>query len=204
VAEVFLDFAKMPIEPATAVRSTLILTGIQVIRSRNLFERYSDVLSPSERTQILGLAGLTWVPVEIALQHYTAADRLGLDERTIELIGQEVASRSWKHVLAPTFGRSKRIGPKPWDAFQNARSTVALTWHGSDVQILKEGPNQALYTWAGQPCAAIPYFVRSWKCIMRAVINLFALHARAELVPELSSPTAMTVRLSWVERLPAS
>ena len=150
---VFLPFSKSPAEPVTEVRSTLLLAGIQSVRARGLYPQYSDVIAPEMRERIVGLAGGIWVPVELAVAHYSALDRLDIDRLTIEALGAEVAERAWKHILAPVLARAKRIGPKPWESLSHAQETVKLNWRGGDVQITKEGETQALYEWAGQPCA---------------------------------------------------
>jgi hypothetical protein len=189
--QVFLPFSRSPVEPVTEVRSTLLLAGIQSVRAQGLYPQYSDVLSPEVRERIVGLAGGIWVPVELAVAHYTALD-----------LGAEVAERAWKHILAPVLARAKRIGPKPWEAFSHTHETVKLNWRGGDVQITKEGETQALYEWVGQPCANVPYFVISFCSFMRALTNLFSSRAYSTVVPERSSPTTIALRLSWAEGPP--
>jgi hypothetical protein len=200
--QVFLPFSKSPVEPVTDVRSTLLLAGIQSVRAKGLYTQYSDVLSPEVHARIVGLAGGTWVPVELAVAHYSAMDRLAIDRLTIEALGADVAQRTWKHILAPVFARAKRIGPKPWEAFSHAQETVKLNWRGGDIQITKESETQALYEWAGQPCASVPYFVTSFGSFMRALTNLFSSRAYSSVVPERSSPTTIALRLSWEEGPP--
>jgi hypothetical protein len=200
--QVFLPFTKSPVEPVTEVRSTLLIAGIQSVRAQGLYEQYSDVLSSEVRESLVGLAGGIWVPVELAVAHYAAMDRLDIGRLTIEALGAEVAERAWKHILAPVFTRAKRIGPKPWEAFSHTHETVKLNWRGGDVQITKESPTQALYEWAGQPCANIPYFVTSFGSFMRALTNLFSSRAYYSVVPERSSPTTIALRLWWAEGPP--
>jgi hypothetical protein len=199
MVEVFLPFRNSPVVPVRDVRSTLIMAGIQSLREHGLFQRYSEALSTDVRERVAGLAAGIWVPVEIAVAHYSAMDRLGIEQHTIEALGAEVAARSWKHILSPVFARARRIGPKPWEAFGYTHETINLNWRGGDVQIVKEGPTQALYEWAGQPCAAIPYFVTSFGSFMRALTKLFASRATHRVVHERCSPTSIVLRLSWTE-----
>jgi hypothetical protein len=199
MAEVFLPFRNSPVEPVSDVRSTLIMAGIQSLREHGLFQLYSENLSGDARERIAGLAAGIWVPVELAVAHYSAMHRIGIERGTIEAIGAEVAARTWKHILSPVFARAKRIGPKPWEAFGHTHETINLNWRGGDVQILKEGPTQALYEWAGQPCAAVPYFVTSFGSFMRALTKLFSKRANHRVVHERCSPTSIVLRLSWTE-----
>jgi hypothetical protein len=199
MVEVFLPFRNSPVEPVSDVRSTLILSGIQSLREHGLFQLYSENLPSDARERIAGLAAGIWIPVEVAVAHYSAMDRLGIERRIIEAIGAEVAARAWKHILSPVFARAKRIGPKPWEAFEHTHETIDLNWRGGDVQIVKEGPTQALYEWVGQPCAAIPYFVTSFGSFMRALTKLFSQRANHSVVHERCSRTSIVLRLSWAE-----
>jgi hypothetical protein len=122
-----------------------------------------------------------------------------IDRATIEHIGTEVATRTWKHILAPVFAHATRDGLKPWEALLHAHETKDRSWRGTDIRIVKEGPTQARYEWAGQPCAAIPYFVISFGGFMRALVNLFARRAYYDVVSECCSSTTVTIRLSWIE-----
>jgi hypothetical protein len=199
VAEVFLPFRTSPITPISEVRSTLIMAGIQSLRAQGLFAPYSAALSADMRERILGMAAGNWVSVDLAVAHYGAMQQLDIDAATIQAIGEDVASRTWKHILAPVFARAKRIGPDVWQALGHAQETVILNWRGGDVRIFKEGPTQAHYEWAGQPCASVPYFVTSFAAFMRALIKLFSADAYSRVVPEQSSPTTISLRLSWVQ-----
>jgi hypothetical protein len=197
MVEVFLPFKNSPIRPIEEVRSTLIMAGLQTLRAHGLFARYSEVLSPDSRERILGLAAGVWVPVDVAVAHYGAVDRLALDPRIIESIGAEVAERSGKHILSKVFSRAKRIGSKPWESLAFTHQTIEFNWRGGDVRIFKEGPRMALYEWAGQPCARIPYFVTSFGAFMRALMTLFSFQSYHRIVPERCSRTTIAVRLSW-------
>jgi hypothetical protein len=198
MSELFLPFRNSPIRPVEEVRSTLILSGIQEIRARGHFSRYVDVLSPEMRERIFGLAAGMWVPVELAVAHYTAIDGLRLATSEIESIGADVANRTWKHILSPVAARAKRIGPKPWEALTHTHESIDLNWRGGDARIFRESPNQALYEWVGQPCAGIPYFVTSFGAFMGALIGLYSQRASHHIVPEGCTPTTISLRLSWI------
>jgi hypothetical protein len=197
MSELFLPFRRCPIEPITHVRSTVILSGIQSLRSQGLFPRYTTALSDDWRERILGLGGASWAPVEVAVEHYKAMDRLEIDSSAIEAIGAEVAKRAWRHTLSPAFVRSKRIGPDVWESLSHAHDTTGLNWRGGDIRIFRENSTQGLFEWVGQPCASVPYFVTSFGAVMRALVNLFAARAYHRLVPDRCSATTLAFRLSW-------
>jgi hypothetical protein len=94
-----------------------------------------------------------------------------------------------------------RDGLKPWEALLHAHDTKDRCWRGTDIQIIKEGPTQARYDWVGQPCAGIPYFVTSFGAFMKALLNLFSRRAYQRVASESCSPTTVSIRLSWIEKI---
>jgi hypothetical protein len=193
-----LEVAKGGARPATHVRSTLIVSSMQALRTRGLLDAYVSHLDPSHRADLLSLIAGTWVPVEIALAHYRAAQRLGLDAPTIEAIGAEVGERINKSVLSVVVKMSKQVGVTPWTALGRAHRLRELTWKGSDVAVMKLGPKEARVDWVGIPCAAVPYYVTSLGGFLRALIQLFSSKAYARPVREECSASAVSYRISWV------
>jgi hypothetical protein len=199
MSELFLPFRHSPPRPVVEVRSTLIMAGLQTARVHGLYPRYLEALHTEWHERIVGLTAGGWAPVDMAIEHYKAMNKLEVNPLIIEAIGAEVANRTWKHILAPVMARAKRIGPNVWEALTYTHETADLNWRGGDVRIFKESPTQALYEWVGQPCASVPYFVTSFGAFMRSLINLFSGRAYRRIVPERCSATTIAIRLSWTE-----
>jgi hypothetical protein len=181
----------------TEARSTLIVSGIQTLRANGLYERYVELLSPRLRQDIMSLVAGLWIPGELALEHYRTMDRLALGKSTIEAIGAEVAERGAKTVLVA--GRlARHADPTPWDMLVLSHRNLDTNWRGSDIMISKEGPQEALITWAGQPCASVPYFVTSWGAFLRAAVSGYCRTATHRIMHEQCTPTTMVLHLSWV------
>jgi hypothetical protein len=201
--DVFLPFRHGGAEgpPTTEVRSTIVVSGIESIRSKGLHARYVEALSPETpavRERFLTLVPGEWLPVELAFKHYAAADRMGIDPAVIDAIGAEVAERINKSVLSVAVTLSKRAGVTPWSALSLAHRINDINWRGGDVGVWKVGPKDAIYDWVGQPCASLPYFTTSFGGFLRALAALFSAKAYTAVVPERCSPTTISYRLSWV------
>jgi hypothetical protein len=198
-AEVYVPFehpGKAPM--ATAVRSTLIVSSIQTLRSHGLFDAYVSRIDPEKRESLLSLIAGTWAPIDLGDAHYRAADRLGLDARTIDGFGAEVAGRSNRSVFSLVLKLSRESGVTPWTAFQRAHRLRELTWQGSDVAIYKLGPKEARFDWHGIPYAAHPYYVASFGGFLRGLTGLFSRTVYTHLVPRGSNATSISYRISWV------
>jgi len=182
----------------TEARSTLIISGIQSLRSQGLYEQYVERVSPKLRQEMMSLVAGLWVPWELALEHYQTMDRLGLPKSTIEAIGAEVADRISKTTLGRMPALTKRDDVTPWTLLLMAHRNLDTNWRGSDVMITKEGPQEAICIWAGQPCASVPYFVTSWAAFMKSLVSNHCARARHRVVDERCSPTTIAINLTWV------
>jgi hypothetical protein len=196
VGEIVVPFRTATPRPATQARSTLIVSGIQTLRAKGLYERYVDLLSPQLRQEIMSLVAGLWIPSELALEHYRTMDQLHLSKSAIEAIGAEVAERGSKTVLSR--GSAVSSGEAtPWDRLVMAHRNLDNNWRGSDMMISKEGPNDATFVWAGQPCASVPYFVISWGAFLRSRVAAVCTTANHRIMHEQCSATTIVISLSW-------
>src|SRR5262249_59014952 len=79
-AEAFLAHPPPPARPkiVRAVRSTLVSSGLVILRERGLFDRYAATLSTTHVETVRGIVAGAWLPTEFMIAHYAAWDGLGL------------------------------------------------------------------------------------------------------------------------------
>ena len=196
--EVFVPFQHPGKAPALReTRSTLIVSAILTLRARGFYDAYVDTLAPKLRQELLGLIAGAWIPADLGLEHYRAVERLSLPHSTIESIGAEMAERTSKTAIHAAVKISKEVGVTPWTALAQVHRLRDITWRGTDIAVWKLGPKEARYDWLGQPYAAIPYFNVSFNGFMRALMSLFCTRAYTHIVPERTSATSLSVRISW-------
>jgi hypothetical protein len=175
-----------------------VVSALQTVRARGLMDRYLETLPRPAHERILSLVAATWIPVELALDHYRAMDRLRLGDDVIDGIGAEVAERVNKSVLSIAVSLSKRAGATPWTALSVSHRINDTNWRGSDIAIYKLGPKEARYDWLGQPCASVPYFVTAFGGFLRGLGSLFSSKIYVRLAPGHCSSKSVSYRLSWV------
>jgi hypothetical protein len=198
-AEIFVPFEHKGVAPlATAVRSTLIVSSMQTLRSHGHFDAYVSRIDPTKREEILSLIAGTWAPISLGEAHYSACGRLGLDDKTIDSYGCEVAERSNRSVFSLVLKLSRQTGVTPWTAFQRAHRLRELTWQGSDLSIYRLGPKEARFDWIGIPYACHPYYVVSFGGFLRGLTSLFASAVYTRIFPKGCSATSISYRISWV------
>lgn len=78
---------------ATHVRSTLLQQSLRVVRNRGNFQRWEAFVDPEYRDMILDSIAPGWLPINAGLAHYLACDRFGLDDATLEQIGEGVGTQ---------------------------------------------------------------------------------------------------------------
>jgi hypothetical protein len=173
------------------------VSAIQAVRHHGLFDRYTAQLAPKQHEDLLSLVAGTWIPLELAVTHYGALDRLNLDKAEIEAIGGDVANRVNKTFLSTIIRASRGVGVTPWTLLGQSQRFRELSWRGSDVAVSKLGPKDARFDWVGQPLAQVPYFVTSFGGYLRALCGLFCTKAYARLERGFPRDESISYRISW-------
>jgi hypothetical protein len=183
---------------ASLVRGTVILSSIRGLRAHGLTDRYFEALPREYHPAINALTAATWLPMELAMAHYSTCDRLNLDRSLIEAIGAESGRFVNQTVLSVMSRLSQEGGLTPWFALANSQKMTVRTWTGSSMAVYKLGPKDARIEWIRHPPASVRYFRVAFASFTHAICAMFA---RSIVVREMA-PTVreseLGVRLSWV------
>jgi hypothetical protein len=184
--------------PVSEIRSTLVVSSLQSLRTHGLLERYESELAVKDREDLFALIAGTWIPVELGDRHYRALDRMGLTGDVVESIGGDVAQRVNKSFLSTIIRASRGAGVTPWTLLSHVHRFRELSWRGSDIAVFKLGPKDARFEWVAQPLAEVPYFVTSLGGYLAALCTLFSTKAYARVERGASWRNhRIRVRLSW-------
>ena len=129
--------------PATHVRGSVILSSLRGLRSLDLFARYNAALAPSRRDTVLGLTAPTWYPADLAVDHYAACDKLGLDEATIGRLGAASGAFLNASVVTVLLRLTREVGGTPWAALVHIERLRERLWQGGAFTVIKLGPKEA-------------------------------------------------------------
>jgi hypothetical protein len=198
--EVLVRLAGSPsdVENATHVRGSMLCASLQALRKRGLGDRYLEVLAPEHRETMLGMTAATWAPIDVCVAHYHACDRLSLPPSTIEEIGAESGAFLQSSVVSVLLKGVKELGATPWAVISKIDKLRDRLWRGSAWAVHRLGPKEARLEWHGQPCASSPYYCLAFGAFAGATIQPFARMVVTRQLVELSSPTVLVYRLSWV------
>jgi hypothetical protein len=184
--------------PATHVRGTTILSSQRSLRARGLFDRYVEQIPAPHRETLLAVTAQTWQPVELALVHYAACDRLALPREKVLEIGAESGRFLNQTVLSTVFSLSREIGASPWTAIPHVNRLIGRTWRGSTGGVFKLGPKECRLEWIGQPAASIPYFRVAFGGFIQGVFSVFARTVYVRELPRCCTVTTLGYRCAWV------
>jgi hypothetical protein len=62
--------------PVSEIRSTLVVSSLQSLRTHGLLERYESELAEKDREDLFALIAGTWIPVELGDRRYRAGHRV--------------------------------------------------------------------------------------------------------------------------------
>ncbi len=161
VPEVILPLSRprQDIPDATHVRGTLLVASQRSLKARNMWDAYRASIEPAFRDTLSIVLASSWVPIDAAVAHYRACDRLQLDAEDIRAIGRETGRIIYSATIAVVMKLSTQFGTTPLAILRNLDRFSERTWQGGGgFEVKQLGPKEAEVLWFGQPCGAVPYF----------------------------------------------
>lgn len=181
--------------PASHVRSTLVLSSVQSLRAKGLFERYESLLDPAMRETIQSLIAGVWLPMETGLKHYRACEAMGIPFADQVTIGHEVGNRIQSSILGLLLKGAKGVGATPWTGLGYLdRLWERVFSGGGGVGLTRLGPKEARVEIAGLPLLAVPYFRHAFRGTMSAGLELFCARVYVQEITRSGRPDALPGR----------
>ena len=184
--------------PTTQVRSTLITSSFLVLRARGHEAAYLKNLPVSFHDAVLQSVAGSWMPLEVGMAHYTAANGLGLSVAEQVDIGSDVAVRIQNSVLGTLVRVAKNVGVTPWSALEQFQRLWDRMLGGGAGAVYRLGPKEARVEMHGIALVEIPYFRNAWRGMFIGSGSLFCTKLYANEVPRTATRTSWAVRISWV------
>jgi hypothetical protein len=182
---------------ATYFRTTWLGSSLLALRERGHFDRYLTFLPPQHHDAILTSVAGSWLPVEVAVEHYRACDRLMLSKAEMWEIGLDVTRRVHGTSLALMIRLAKQSGVTPWAALAQLNRLWERIWRGGGCAVYKAGPKEAIVEVIQWPCAEIPYVRRTIPSVLLGVMELFCNKAYVSDVPRLATASSLGMKVQW-------
>jgi hypothetical protein len=196
--QVVLEFPR-PLEPVTAVRSTLLTSSLASLRNRGLFERYDALQRSRHRDVILSCVAGEWLDLEVAFAHYQACDALGLDREEQLEIGKDVSKRIHETFLRLIVTAARGVGVTPWVLLRRGDSLQTRLNRGGGIRLTRLASRAARVELALNPLLELEYFRHALLGVYVAGVELLATNVTARLLQaESQRPGELTVlRVEW-------
>lgn len=199
-ADVFLPFPARPssLGTATHVRSTLIATSLQSLRTRGLYDSYAKRLQGPHTESVLTAVAGSWLSLDAAAAHYRACNALHLDTRMQLAMGMDVGDRVHGTFLGMMVRTARTVGVTPWVALaQSAKLHGRLFSGGGGIAVTKTGPKDARIDMVGNALCDIEYFRVGIRGVYQAAVSLFCSSVVTVELSRSRAPGATAIRISW-------
>lgn len=194
--------------PVTAVKNALLQASLAQLKATGLYERYSALVAPGIPEQILNGLAMSWVPIELAVAHYSACESMMLATGQVSEVAAGVGEKlqGTSLVAAPKKARES-TATSPAANSSGTTSTANLgtlyrVWarhyHGGSVQIVRLGPSQMLIQQRGFVITQFRYFRQGLLAVTRAQFEAIGLHVTSIKIDSYSpSRDELSIYIAW-------
>ena len=147
--------------PLTDVRNIVIQASLAQLQAKGYYARYSEFIASDVREDLLSRIAPGWIPIDLAIAHYNACDKLDLSSEELKALGVSVGAQV-SDVTLVAHARKVR-----GDQFDLRAALVQLhrmwprIYRGGSVQVLRMGPNDVLIEQRGLVLNGFKYFRQS-------------------------------------------
>jgi hypothetical protein len=199
VSEEVLIALPSPLTRVSEVRSTLLQSSLHTLRGRGHYERYLELIDPSERENILGTLAPVWLSLTTAMHHYDACERLELDKQELMDVGENVGNRIQGTFIGTIAKKGRTVGLTPWVPLAQFHRLWERLMQGGGVSITKLGPKEVRIEVRMLPLARYAYFRAAFCGVIASGIKLGAGRAvGVRVVQTKSYEDSLVFRGSWV------
>jgi hypothetical protein len=186
------------VAPLSAVRSTLLLSSLAAMTERGYDGSYFAALPPEHHETVRSAVVGAWLPVDVAIAHYTACSGLGLTHEAIVRIGRSVGEKVQGTLLGTAVRAAKEMGVSPLTVIPQFPRFWARAFQGGGCCATRIGPKEVRIEAHKTPLIDIPYH-RSALCgLVIAVLEPFCTRAYMSERPGGRAPGSAAFRIQWV------
>lgn len=187
-----------PIPRMRHARSTLLQSGIASLREAGLYETYVASVRREVREEIEQAVAAMWIPIETAIAHYLACDRLGLSAESAAKLGRSTFDRSKGLLLGAATGLARGAGVTPWTLAPHLQRFWLRGFDGGGVQVVQLGPKEMRIDVVASPILQSAYFRSALRGLTTALLELVTQKVYVHADPAPGPETAIVLRAQWV------
>ena len=187
------------VEPVTHMRSTLVAASLLSLKSLGHLDAYLRNLPAALHDTILHSVAGMWLPLEIGVAHYRAADALDLSVEEQIAVGHAVADRIQKSLLGTLVRVAKSAGVTPWTGLEYSPRLWGRVLQGGSLALYRLGPKEARVECHGAPeLARLPYFRNGFRGMFLGSGQLFCEKLYARDLASFVARGVVAFQVAWV------
>lgn len=185
--------------PLAGVRRMLIHSSLAELQALGVYDRYSSLIDTATLASIKDSIGPGWIPAELAIQHYDACEKLGLQDEQVQNLG----AHSGENIGNALFVAGSQIPEHPteqsaWQMITAFSRMGRRMYEGSSAQYVKLGPHELQIEYIGNPLFSTAYYRNGYLGFLRQSFN----HLGFELIKVGISPyrkrgAEVDMRVTW-------
>ena len=160
--------AKGPV--VSAVRGSLLASAVERLKVFGHYERYVALLSPALREKVVFSLAMSWLPVDLLVQHCQVCDELMLTDVELQELGGQTASSMTRVMLG---SMARNVGMTPWLALGSAGRVYDRIYEGGAVSVTRLGPKDLRLEQVGNPLAQSRYFRLTARGFYKSLCEMF-------------------------------
>jgi hypothetical protein len=172
------------------------MASIETVRRQGLFVEYERALPAQHKETLLGAIAATWIPIDVALAHYTTCDSLGVSTEQQIKNGRSTFDGARGTLLGTAVRMARGAGVTPWTALPLLQRFWDRGFDGGAVSVMRAGPKDAHTSLVHCAVVASPYFRNGLRGLLSALMELSCTKA---FVTERRPATAssLSFRVQW-------
>jgi hypothetical protein len=199
-AEVVVDHVSAHGPNVTHMRGIVLVKSIENLRLAGLEERYLRELEPDLHEPMRFLIAASWVPIDLAMAHYAACDRMRLDDRATEELGSLMANSMGGTLFNSLLRTTRNAGIESlWSVLKQNDRLWDRMYQGGGVTVIKTGPKDLVLENHGISLATSRHFRAAYRAYWIGLGRLLARVAYVKLIaPREPHPHRIAFAGSWV------
>lgn len=196
-AEVILALPER-FEVIANVRSTLLIASVASITAAGYADAYFAALPTQFHATLRDAVAGVWMPVEVAMAHYSACSAIGLPREALARIGRTVGEKTQGTLLGTAVRMAREAGVTPWTVLPQFQRFWNRAYDGGGIAVYKLGPKEARLEVYKAPPLDTTYYRTALGGLAAGVIELFCTRAYVHERPGARAPASAVFRAQWV------
>jgi hypothetical protein len=184
-------------EPVRHIRSTLLMSSYGSIRDGGYDEAYRAALPKQFHAAMFEAVAGMWIPIEVAVAHYTACAALGLPHDVQLALGRDAGQKIHRTILGTAVRMAREAGITPWAVIPHFQRFWNRAFDGGGLYIEKRGPKEAFMEIHKAAQADCVYWRAALSGLGMGLLELFSRKAYMQENTKRRVPGYASFRIQW-------